>query len=53
VLTSAGGWDLAEAVAMSVLAELPLAALCFWLAFHSQEVVERRLVLAVGRRRRS
>ena len=48
VLTSPGGRDLAEAVAMSVLAELPLAALCFWLAFHSQEVAERRLVLLAG-----
>jgi hypothetical protein len=52
VLTSPGGWDLAQAIAMSVFAELPLAALCFWLAFHSQEVAERRLVLALGRRRR-
>jgi len=51
VLTSPGGWDLAEAIAMSVLAELPLAALCFWLAFHSQEVVERRLLLLSGQRR--
>ena len=49
VLTSSGGWDLAEAVAMSAFAELPLAALCFWLAFHSQEVAERRLVLLAGR----
>ncbi len=53
VLTSRGGWDLAEAVAMSVFAELPLAALCFWLAFHSQEVAERRLVLLARRHRRS
>jgi len=49
VLTSPGGWDLAEAVAMSAVAELPLATLCFWLAFHSQEVAERRLVLLTGR----
>ena len=52
VLTSPGGWDLAEAVAMSAFAELPLAALCFWLAFHSQEVAERRLILLAGRGRR-
>jgi hypothetical protein len=52
VLTSPGGWDLVEAIAMSVFAELPLAALCFWLAFHSQEVAERRLVLTVRRGRR-
>ena len=52
VLTSAGGWDLAEPVAMSAFAELPLATLCFWLAFHSQEGAERRLVLLAGRGRR-
>jgi hypothetical protein len=51
VITSPGGWDLAEAVAMSLLAELPLATLCFWLAFHSQEVIERRLELLAGRGR--
>jgi hypothetical protein len=45
VVTSPGGWDLAEAIAMSIFAELPLASLCFWLAWHSQEVAERRLVL--------
>lgn len=50
VLTSPGGWDLAEAVAMALLAELPLAALCFWLAHHSQALAERRLVLLAGRR---
>jgi hypothetical protein len=50
VLTSPGGWDLAEAIAMSVFAELPLATLCFWLAFHSQEVAEQRLVLLTGGR---
>ncbi len=52
VLTSPSGWDLAQAAAMSVLAELPLATICFWLAFHSQEVTERRLVLLAERRRR-
>ena len=53
VLTSPGGWDKVEAIAMSVLAELPLAAVCFWLAWHSQEMMERRLVLlASGRRAR-
>ncbi|MBV9821799.1 MAG: hypothetical protein JO144_06095 [Actinobacteria bacterium] len=51
VLTSPGGWDIAEAVAMALLAELPLATLCFWLAYHSQELAERRLVLLASRRR--
>ena len=44
-----GGWGLVEAMAMSLLAELPLAAICFWLAWHSQEMAEQRLVLLIGR----
>ena len=52
VLTTPGGWDLVEAIAMSLLAELPLAATCFWLAWHSQEMTEQRLKLLIGRRRR-
>jgi hypothetical protein len=32
VLTSSPGWNEAEAIAMSLLAELPLAFTCFWLA---------------------
>jgi hypothetical protein len=52
VLTSPGGWGVAEAVAMSILAELPLAAICFWLAWHSQEFAEHRLVLLTRRQRR-
>jgi hypothetical protein len=51
VLTSSGGLDIAEAVAMSVLAELPLAFVCFWLAVHSQDVAEQRLLLLLKRRR--
>lgn len=51
VLTSPGGWELAQAVAMSIFAEIPLAAICFWLAWHSQEVAERRVVLLLRSRR--
>ena len=51
VLTSPGGRDFAEAVAMSLLAELPLAFVCFWLALHSQDVAEQRLVLLLKGRR--
>jgi hypothetical protein len=50
VLTSPGGWDLTEAIAMSLLAELPLALACFWLAMHSQDVIEQRLILLSGGR---
>lgn len=49
VLTSAGGWRLGAAIAMSVLAELPLAVLCFWLAVHSQEIGQRRIVMLLRR----
>lgn len=52
VLTTPGGWGLVEAVAMSLFAELPLAGICFWLAWHSQEFAERRLVLLIRRQRR-
>jgi hypothetical protein len=51
VLTTPGGWGMAEAVAMSLLAELPLATICFWLAWHSQEFAEHRLVLLTRRQR--
>lgn len=51
VLTSPSGWDVAEAVTMSLLVELPLAAICFWLAWHSQEFAERRIELLIRRRR--
>jgi hypothetical protein len=39
VLTAEPGSDLAWALAFALLAELPLAALCFWLAFEVGEVV--------------
>jgi len=51
VLTSPAGWDELEAIAMSVFAELPLAAVCFWLAWHSEEMMQRRLVLLIRRSR--
>ena len=51
VLTSSSGWGLAQAIAMSVLAELPLSFLCFWLSWHSQAVAERRLIVLLTRRR--
>jgi hypothetical protein len=47
VLTSSPGWNEAGAIAMSLLAELPLAFTCFWLAWHSQEMAERRMLLLV------
>ncbi len=56
VVTAAPGRDVVESLVMALLVELPLAALCGWLAVHSQEVTEQRLVLLrrrVSRRRSS
>lgn len=39
VVTAQPGSDLAWALAFALMAELPLAALCFWLAFEVGEVV--------------
>jgi len=51
VVTAQEGSDLAWALAFALLAELPLAALCFWLAFEVGEVVgaivaEERVLVA-------
>jgi hypothetical protein len=35
---------------MSVLAELPLAGVCFWLAVHSQDIADRRIQLLTKQR---
>jgi hypothetical protein len=40
VLTSRGTSDIAQAVASAVLVELPLAALCFWMARNVAHAVE-------------
>jgi hypothetical protein len=40
VLTSRGASDVAQAVASAVLIELPLAALCFWMARNLARAVE-------------
>jgi len=50
VLTTPRGHGLVEAIAMSVLAELPLAFVCFWLAVHSQDIMQQRIVMLLGRR---
>ena len=39
VVTAQPGSDLAWALVFALLAELPLAALCFWIAFEVGEVV--------------
>ena len=40
VLTSRGASDVAQAVASAVLVELPIAAVCFWMAGNLAHAVE-------------
>lgn len=49
VVTSPAGSDLIEAIVMAVLVELPLAALCLWLARHATDIAERRIRLLLRR----
>ena len=42
--------QLPQAITLAVLIELPLAALCAWLSYHTQHLEERRLVLLMRRR---
>lgn len=43
VTTTPGGPDLLVSIVLALLVELPLAGLCFWIAWHSERVVERRM----------
>jgi hypothetical protein len=48
VMTTLPGQRLEPAV-LAVLVELPLASVCAWLSFHTQQLAERRLVLLLRR----
>ena len=39
-----------ESVAMALLLELPLAAVCAWLSHHTQQLTERRVILLLRRK---
>jgi hypothetical protein len=52
VMTTLPGQRL-EPVALAVLVELPLASVCVWLSFHTQQLAERRLVLLLRRGRKT
>ncbi len=41
-----------EAVVLALLVELPLASLCAWLSYHTEQLAERRIVLLLRRSRR-
>lgn len=51
VVTSPPG-QRAEAVVLAVLAELPLAAICVWLSYHTEQLAEQRIVILLRRVRR-
>jgi hypothetical protein len=51
VMTTLPGQRL-EPVALAACVELPLASVCVWLSFHTQQVAERRLVLLLRRGRK-
>jgi hypothetical protein len=44
VLTTPGH-DRLESIVLAVVVELPLAGLCLWLSYHTQELAERRILL--------
>jgi hypothetical protein len=48
VLTAQPGSELLESLAEAGLAELPLAALCFWLAVDSERTLARAVRGALG-----
>jgi hypothetical protein len=53
LVTTPGGRDRVEAIAMAAAVELPLTLLCGWLARHSQDITEKRLELVLRRARRT
>lgn len=49
VMTSPPGSQLIVSLASAVLIELPLAAVCGWLAYHTEHLEEERIILMSGR----
>ena len=43
--------QLPQAIALAVFIELPLAALCAWLSYHTEHLQEQRIILLMRRRR--
>jgi len=43
--TSANASAMTEALLFALLAELPMSAICFWIAHHAEEIRQRRLRL--------
>lgn len=51
VVMSRPGAARLEALAMAVVIEVPLAAVCLWLAFHAVDIAEERIRLLLRQRR--
>lgn len=49
VMTSPPGGQFLESLASAVFVELPLAAVCGWLSYHTEHLEEERIVLLLGR----
>jgi hypothetical protein len=41
--------QLPEAITLAILIELPLAAVCAWLSYHTEQLEEKRIVLLLRR----
>jgi hypothetical protein len=52
VMTSPPG-QRGESLALALLVELPLAAVCAWLSYHTEQLTERRMVLLLRRNPRT
>ncbi len=48
VMTSPPGSQFLQSLALAVLIELPLAAVCGWLAYHTGHLEEERIILLLG-----
>ncbi len=51
VMTTPGNQRI-ESIVLAAVVELPLAAVCAWLTYHTQQLTERRIVLLQRRRSR-
>jgi hypothetical protein len=49
VMTTPEG-QIVQCIVLAAVVELPLAAVCIWLALHTEELTERRIVLLMRRR---
>jgi hypothetical protein len=53
VMTTPRGPGLLVSIALAVLVEVPLAAVCLWIALHAEQVIANRVVILDRRARRA